>query len=268
MRIDALVHPPANAAALTRRSALLFPWARGCAPARKKRGTNKKEYLFSSYYAPTALRSTRYRVLRIAFAGQLCMNFNQSEAMIEIIMLIGLLLGVTLPLAGLAKHRRRRRNPNFVALPFRTSMTLSTLAATTAFATGTLSGNFTEDFRCISVDSKWSITGLTDGEGPIAVGFAHNDYSVGEIKEALEVNLLGPGNKTEQEQAGRLVRDVGTFEQLTNTNLNDGNLFRTRLNWQIQDGKELDVYAFNEGSQLTTGTIVFVSGKLYGYWQV
>ncbi len=177
----------------------------------------------------------------------------------------------------MAKHaRRRRRRRNFVALPFRTLITIGTLGAATVISTGTLSGNFTEDFQCISVDSKWSISGLVnvDGDGPITVGFAHNDYTVAEIAAALEVNLLGPGNKTEQEIASRLVRDIGVFADgveggVTWDKLNDGKAIRTRLNWLISSGKELDVFAFNEGADaMTTGAIVNVSGKLYGYWRV
>ncbi len=191
--------------------------------------------------------------------------------MLEIFLII---VGLILPL-GLAKarRRRRRRNPNFVALPFRTLITLGTLAAGSLISTGTLSGNFAEDFRVISVDAQWSISGYTPvtGDGPVSVGFAHNDYSAAEIAEALEVNLLSPANKIEQERAGRLVRDVGTFysDGVVNdlATINNGNPVRTKLNWMINDGFELDVYAFNEGADaLTTGAIVNVYGKLYGYW--
>ncbi len=176
-------------------------------------------------------------------------------------------------LALLAKHGRRRRkraSANFVALPFRTLITLGTLAAGAVLNTGTLSGNFTEDFRVISVDATWSIADFTPatGDGPVSVGFAHNDYNATEIAEALSVNLLGPSNKIEQERASRLVRDIGSFDnESSGSVLADGQPIRTKLNWLINDGFELDVYAFNEGADaLGTGAIVNVHGKIYGYW--
>ncbi len=170
----------------------------------------------------------------------------------------------------MARKRTQKRSRYFVALPFRTQITLATLNSGIVLATGTLSGNFTEDFQVVSVDSKWTLGGYTAGNGPISVGYAHNDYSVTEIKEALEVNLLGPANKIEQERARRLVRDVGMFDQIApGSFLNNGVSFRTKLNWLISDGFELDVYAFNEGPvALDTGSVVTVAGKIYGYWRI
>ncbi len=194
--------------------------------------------------------------------------------MLEIFLL---LVGLFVPLGMMAHRRRRRRsNANFVALPYRALVALGTLGSVTAITNGLNGNNFTEDFQCISVDGTWTVDNWTNvtADGPLTVGYANSDYSVTEIKEALEVNLLGPANMIERERASRRVRAVGTFSegvggQVRFMQLNNGMPIRTKLNWLISSGKEINLFAFNEGSgALTTGAIVNVNGKMYGRWRV
>ncbi len=96
------------------------------------------------------------------------------------------------------------------------------------------------------------------------VGYAHNDYSVTEIKEALESEAaMATGNKVANEQANRLVRLVGIMPIDSEDGvLNDGRPIRTRLNWAIPLGGNVATFAYNRsGGTLTTGLVTTISGK-------
>ncbi len=112
--------------------------------------------------------------------------------------------------------------------------------------------------------ATWSIEGLVATEGPITVGLAHDDYTVTEIKEALEAAAaIDPGDKIAQEQANRLVRVVGTLGQATEA-LNNGEPISTKLNWLIGVGHAINMFAFNESTAaLTTGSTIHCIGNLW-----
>ncbi len=113
--------------------------------------------------------------------------------------------------------------------------------------------------------NTWGITGLTVGEGPITVGYAHSDYTVTEIKECLEANTaISQGDKVANEKSNRLVRVVGTLGGSPNSVLNDGKPIATKLNWLITIGDQVNMFFFNEGtSSLTTGAVVNCAGNLW-----
>ncbi len=140
---------------------------------------------------------------------------------------------------------------------------LSTLAGVTVLATG-LTGSGDGAYRCVSVNGIHSILGLTAGEGPVTVGFAHSDYSVTEIKEAIESALsISVGDKVAQEKSNRLVRVIGEVSAEEPV-LNDGKPMKTRLNWLIPIGKAVNMFAYNNNSSpLTTGGIQNFSGDLW-----
>ncbi len=145
------------------------------------------------------------------------------------------------------------------------SLALSTLGTATAVTTG-LTGASTSTYRAVSADFVWAIEDLAAGEGPITVGFAHSDYTVTEIKEALEsAASIDQGLKIEQEKSNRLVRIVGTIGTGTGVNqLNDGKPVKTRLNWLITIGDEVNIFAYNDSSSsLTTGAILHPMGNLW-----
>ncbi len=131
-----------------------------------------------------------------------------------------------------------------------------------------LNAVFAEDLYIISIDCMWTINGLTAGEGPIEVGFAHDDYTVSEVKEFLEASLVDPDNKISQEQSRRKVRRSGTFNGLsTNESLNDGKPIRTKMKFIIGDGHAINHWAKNRsGGALTSGAVVRMSGTIYGRW--
>ncbi len=174
------------------------------------------------------------------------------------------------------KRSKKRSSKNFVSLPFSGTVALLTLGNVTVKIASLLGANLNEDLYVISTDMSAEINGLTPGEGePSFIGFAHGDYSETEIKEHLEVKLLGPGNKLEQEKSRRLIRKAGAFygDGLnTQTNMKlEGRLgsaqIRTRIKFVVESGKPFNVYLYNaSGAALQTGSVLRFHGTIYGRW--
>ncbi len=178
--------------------------------------------------------------------------------MLEILMLVMMLLAA----ARKGKGRRRFNLRRVRTIPI---VALATLADATVVV-GAVTGSADGAYRAMSHKAVWSLRGLTAGEGPITVGYAYSDYSVTEIKEALEIaNSISIGSKLEQEKANRLVRVIGQFAgQSTDETLNDGKPMTTRLNWFVPIGKAVNIFAYNEsGAQLNTGASVQATGDLW-----
>lgn len=157
------------------------------------------------------------------------------------------------------------------------SKTLLTIADQAVVIEDALGGNLLEDFYAISADITMSVRSLTAGQGdPMTCIFAHGDYTAAEVQEHLEVKLLGPGNKLEQERARRLVRKIGVFHAMqgidTSVQMNmegkDGSPNpRVKLGFVINSGKTLDIGVQNRsGGALTTGALFEWDGTLYGRW--
>ncbi len=158
--------------------------------------------------------------------------------------------------------RRRRSNLRLVRVsPQKALLTLGSLTALAAPLVPTSDAQY----RLMTCDCTWSLINFTAGDGPITVGYAHNDYTVAEIKEAIEnTSSISPGDKIAQEKASRWVRIVGTLSGAGASSLNDGQRVRTRLNWAIQIGSAVNVFIFNESTgALTTGAILDVVGDLW-----
>ncbi len=173
---------------------------------------------------------------------------------------------VAVALLFLAKKRpiRKRRSFQLRRVRITPELALSTLASDTVLNVGFL-GTADGAYRCVSIKATYSIKGLTGGEGPITFGFAHSDYSVTEIKECLEAsNSISQGLKVEQEKANRLVRIVGTLSQTGASMLNDGQPVKTRLNWLIAIGDQVNLFAYNESTAaLSTGCVLNVAGNMW-----
>ncbi len=166
---------------------------------------------------------------------------------------------------GAAKRRGRgRRRYSLRRVRVSPALTLSTLGAQTVLAVG-VTGTSDAQYRLVTAMLTWSQVGLTASEGPITVGFAHNDYTVTEIKECIEIaGSISPGDKIAQEKANRWVRIVGTFEAEAESVLNDGKPIKTRLNWPVQIGSAVNIFAYNEsGSALATGAVINAQGNLW-----
>ncbi len=184
--------------------------------------------------------------------------------MIEI---IGIML-VALAAIAMAKHGRGKRRRNFVAIPYETELALATLADATVVTTAPIT--FGEDIYCVSMDASYATAGFTPTEGPLAIGWAHGDLSVTEIKEAIEAAVTDPSDIIARERARRPVRKVGQFPIAgAGESFNDGKVVRTPLRFVINDAKSIKFWAFNKsGATLTTGGTIDVSGTLYGRWMI
>ncbi len=166
-------------------------------------------------------------------------------------------------------RRFKLNRKNFVAIPFTGQNVLGTLGSETVLAINLFDAVFGEDIFVISVDILSTIRGLTAGEAPIEIGFAHGDLSVGEIAEALDAELTDPDDIIAKERARRPVRRIGIFGGSgTEQVLNDGNPKRVTVKFSVGDGFFLNHWARNHsGSVLTTGAVVEFQGTLYGRWQ-
>ena len=85
---------------------------------------------------------------------------------------------------SMAKKRGRgRRRMNLRRVRLTPEVALVTLATDTALVVS-LTAGASSSYRAVTVKAAWSITALTEGEGPLTVGLAHGSYSVTEIKES------------------------------------------------------------------------------------
>lgn len=163
-------------------------------------------------------------------------------------------------------RRKRSRSKNFVAIPIGQGISLSTLADDTVLKSDPIT--LGEDLFVISTEFLISLRGLTAGEGPIEVGFAHGDLSITEIKEFLDAHLTDPDDITVKEKLTRPVRRIGMFPGLSgNEVLNNGIPIKTKGKFTIGDGHTFSLWVMNHsGAALTTGSAIRVDGKVYGKW--
>ncbi len=140
---------------------------------------------------------------------------------------------------------------------------MATTGQQVALATA-LTGAADGAYRCVSVKAAWTVTAMTAGDGPLLCGYAHSDYSVAEIKEAIEASAaISVGDKIAQEKANRLVRLVGVLEEAVTDDLNDGKPITTKLNWLIPIGKSVNAFVYNDGVAMTTGALVKTNGSMW-----
>ncbi len=167
----------------------------------------------------------------------------------------------------LAKRRGRgRRRYNLRLVRINPDLALSTLASKTVITLG-LVGSADGAYRCISVRASWTLKGASAADGPILFGYAHSDFTVTEIKEAIETAAsISVGDQVSQERANRKVRVVGQMDNVSSgvNSFNDGRPLKTRLNWLIPIGKAVNMWCYNDGAALlTTGSIVSCTGNLW-----
>ncbi len=141
------------------------------------------------------------------------------------------------------------------------TLTLSALAAATAAITD-FDEVVNERTLVSSLVATWSMDDFTEGadSGPIEVGVAHNDYTGAEIEEFLEnTGSWNEGAKVEQEISRRQIRAIGVFESaqqaLGTTSLNEGKPLKTKLNWILNQGDTLRLWAYNRGTAAVATTV-------------
>ncbi len=158
-----------------------------------------------------------------------------------------------------------------MAIPFQSQLSLGTLGDQTVLSVPLLSGSLTEDLLILSIDATMVIRGMTVTEGPLYMGFAHTDYTVAEIAEAIDTQgFLGPNLKIEEERARRLVRRWGTFRVQEVTEMiaaSNGGHRRYKVRWIQQNGANPRCWLQNSsGAALTTGGVLEMDGVIYGRW--
>ncbi len=156
-----------------------------------------------------------------------------------------------------------------VFIPFEAEQDIGALTNGTVLSFGMLPATLGEDFFLVGVKATWAVRSQTTAEGPLVVGFAHSDLSVGEVAEALDASVTDPDDIIANERSRRPVRRVGKFPGLsTDEVLNDGLSVITRAKFSVGDGFNVSAFAQNRsGATLTTGTTVVIDGLLYGRWQ-
>ncbi len=165
--------------------------------------------------------------------------------------------------------RRRRRSFNLRKVRVAETIGITALAAGDVI-TGFLTNASTDPFRLVSVDLNYSVVNLgaaiDDGQ---EFGLAHSDYTAAEVEECLESQAsIDLGDKVAQEQANRLVRSIGraTGSGVTGGGraFNDGKPMKTKLNWLLSTGDQLNVWIRNgSGIVYTTGAAMSVQGHVW-----
>ncbi len=167
----------------------------------------------------------------------------------------------------MAKHKGRRRNSKFQALNVSTTITIGALADAVVVS-GSLTGLGTTRFRVVSADLMWAQNGHTSPEGPMIVGIFNGDLSNTEVGEALDAIPTSQSDIIAIERTRRPVRRAGVFSgQNAVENLYDGRMKRVKLHTVLNEGVELKAFARNaSGATFTTGTLLEVTGTVYGFW--
>lgn len=100
-------------------------------------------------------------------------------------------------------------------------------------------------------------------------GLSHSDYTDAEIEECLEAGTsMDLGNKVGQEQANRLVRQIGTIGNRAASGggmaYRNGEMIHTKLNWLMAIGETLNLWVRNSsGTVWTTGSSLGATGSIW-----
>ncbi len=166
------------------------------------------------------------------------------------------------------KGKRGRRSFPLRKVRVTSSTALGALAALDVVS-GAITSAPTERIRVVSAHLSFSLADLTATDDGCEIGLAHGDYTAAEIEECLESQAsIDAGDKIANEQANRLVRSIGTFSDTDTAggsgDLNDGVPIKTKLNWVLQTGETLNIWARNgSGTVYTTGGKILCNGVLW-----
>ncbi len=164
---------------------------------------------------------------------------------------------------------RRSRRFDLRKVHMNTTVSVGALAAADVVESS-ITAQSTNAYRLISVDFSYGLSdlGATSDDGQV-FGLSHSDYTAAEIEECLESQgAIDIGSKIEQEQANRLVRQIGQMVGAPGTgaglNFNDGMPVKTKLNWYMGIGDQLALWIRNtSGTVYTTGATIDISGVFW-----
>lgn len=157
---------------------------------------------------------------------------------------------------------KKKSFQNFRKVPSNVSIALGTPASKDVVS-GVFTNGSDSDYLLMSVHGMWTVRNITAGEGPVAFGLAHPDYSDAEIEECVEaLNSIDQNDKIAAEHSRRLVRMIGmaNHEQPT---INGGRPVKTKLNWRIATGGQVRLWYYSlDSGLLTTGSELSFLGHL------
>ncbi len=176
--------------------------------------------------------------------------------MLEILLLLALIM----PVLAAKRRGSRRSMRGYMKGDINEKIDLGTLAASTLISAN-IGETVIERTLISSIVTTWSLSEFTQavGDGPIVVGVANSDYTDSEIEQVLENNgSWNAGSLVDQEKTKRKVRIIGTFQQkdisVGNSVLNDGKPIKTKLNWVLETGQTLSLWAYNDGESALATT--------------
>ncbi len=189
--------------------------------------------------------------------------------MLEIVLLLTALAVTLLAHKGYGK-RKYHRNYKLRRVRLATTSALGALGAGAVVANNIVNAA-ADTYRLISVDCSYSWSGKQEVDDAATFGLAHGDYTAAEIEESLEaITAIDLGDKVAQEQANRLVREIGTFAGSTagvanaGAIFNDGRRMKVRLNWAMSIGQQVTLWIRNSsGVVYTTGSVITMNGDLW-----
>ena len=146
---------------------------------------------------------------------------------------------------------------------------LSTLASLTAIAVIlTPDSSRDQGVRIKQLKLACTYKGKTAGEGPLMVGLCDSNLSVAEIAEALVADPQHVGDVPATEQGNRRVFPIWNIGPALVAGDSVEGFEDVHYPWKtMEEGIGLKLFVFNaDGSALTTGTIVTVTGSTVQEW--
>ncbi len=167
--------------------------------------------------------------------------------------------------------RRGRRSFNLRRVRINSGLAIGALASADVIS-GAVTNQAQDKLRFVSLHASFGITDLGAAvDDAFAFGVAHSDYDAAEIEECLEAGgSIDLGNKLAQEQANRLVREIGQINgsqggpAVGGIPWNDGEPVKIKLNWLMSAGDALHLWVRNNsGVVYTTGATLSIAGTLW-----
>ncbi len=157
------------------------------------------------------------------------------------------------------------------------NLTLGALVnATAVFGTSKIDAARTKGFRLVKSTYRMVMSGKTDTEGPIMIGVCANVPAASDLAEFLSNDPQSPQSE-EERNASWFIKTLALIarnqvEIPAGPNLVNAMAWMEfevsygKNGWSIPSGSALNLFAFNAGSTLTTGTVFLWHAEHFGVW--
>ncbi len=160
------------------------------------------------------------------------------------------------------KPAKRRVNfANYLRGSIDEEVSLTTLAAAT-LTSAPFDETVTETTRISTIIVAASLSNWTDiaNAGPILFGVSHSDYTEAEVEEYIEQTASwSAADLVGKEVSGRKIRRIGVIgggaTAAEAAVWNDGRGRKFKLNWTLNTGQGLRLWAYNLGSAAVATTV-------------